>query len=230
MIFEILQERKREENLAYFQMTHKKLNQQRLLYSILGVLIGGLMYWQLQTVPMLLAMPIGMFIGYKIPYYLLIQKRKQADQNNRLLFPEWLGTFIALIPVTGNVYKTLEATIPYTKEPLRTGVLKLVTNIQQENDRNEYMYFADFVGTVEASLVMDTIYQFSEYGRNSESLKTLEEMMLNLERNTQEEIIHKKIGAMENLGYLPLFLSMFFILGFVAIMFMEYLTPVLNAL
>lgn len=230
MFFELLKEEYYEKNLAYFQKTPKDLKKDRLLYAILVGIVGAMFWYIMQDYIYLLAIPIGLFIGYKLPYYSVLSKKEQADKQNRHLFPEFMGSFIALIPTTGNVYQTLRTTIPYTKEPLRAGLEELVEKIRLDNNREHYMAFADFVGTNEASLVMDTIYQFSEFGVKKDSLKELEQFVFELEKNAQNELLEKKMGDMEYLGYLPIFLSMVFILAFVGVMLVEFFSPVMNTL
>ena len=229
MFFELLKEESRAYNLAYFQKDSKSFAKTRLLYGIGGLLIGTMLWWVMQSFSYLLAIPIGFIIGYKFPYYDVLVKKAAADKLNMYAFPEFLGSFIALIPSTGNVYQTLVAALPYTKEPLRSALQQLIENVWLDNKREHYMAFAEYVGTSEANMIMDTIYQFSEFGRKKESLQELSNFAQELEKNAQSEMITKKMNDMEYLGYLPIFLSILFILAFVGVMLVEFFAPIMNA-
>ncbi|KRG16865.1 hypothetical protein ACA29_03010 [Lederbergia galactosidilytica] len=217
MFFELIKENRLNDHLAYFKKEKKDFIKVRIIYGLLFTLIGAIIIYMMGKMLYFLALPVLFILAFKYPYYNLVKNKKRIDNDNSYLFPDFLGSFIGLIPSSGNVYQTyqtLVATLPYTKEPLKTGLEELIAKIEDENKREHYMDFADYIGTSESYMVMDMIYQFSEFGIKKEPLKELERFVQDLETNKQNEVIAKKMNDMEYLGFLPIFISMYFIMGF----------------
>ncbi|MEB6549250.1 flagellar assembly protein FlaJ [Heyndrickxia sporothermodurans] len=230
MFFELINESRLNEHLAYFKKEKKDFLKVRMLYGIILTLIAAMIIYVMGNTLYFLALPVLFVIGYKYPYYNIVKNKSRIDNDNSYLFPDFLGSFIGLIPSSGNVYQTLVATLPYTKEPLRTGLEELIAKIEDDNRREHYMDFADYIGTSEAYMVMDMIYQFSEFGIKKEPLKELERFVMDLESNKQEEVITKKMNDMEYLGFLPIFISMYLVMGFLVVMIIKLFGPVMGSL
>ena len=202
----------------------------RIIYGLLFTLIGAIVIYKLGNLLYFIAVPFLFVLAFKYPYYNLVKNKKRIDNDNSYLFPDFLGSFIGLIPSSGNVYQTLVATLPYTKDPLRTGLEEMIAKIEDDNRRAHYMDFADYIGTSEAYMVMDMIYQFSEFGIKKEPLKELERFVMDLETNKQNEVIAKKMNDMEFLGFIPIFISMYLVMGFLVVMVIKLLGPVMGNL
>ncbi|KRG13901.1 hypothetical protein ACA30_13270 [Virgibacillus soli] len=230
MFFELIKENRLNDHLAYFKKEKKDFIKVRIIYGLLFTLIGAIIIYMMGKMLYFLALPVLFILAFKYPYYNLVKNKKRIDNDNSYLFPDFLGSFIGLIPSSGNVYQTLVATLPYTKEPLKTGLEELIAKIEDENKREHYMDFADYIGTSESYMVMDMIYQFSEFGIKKEPLKELERFVQDLETNKQNEVIAKKMNDMEYLGFLPIFISMYFIMGFLIVMIFKLLGPVMGSL
>ncbi|MFZ7947183.1 MULTISPECIES: hypothetical protein [Bacillaceae] len=230
MFFELINESRLNEHLAYFKKEKKDFMKVRIIYGLLLTLIGAMVIYRMGNLLYFIAVPFLFVLAFKYPYYNLVKNKKRIDNDNSYLFPDFLGSFIGLIPSSGNVYQTLVATMPYTKDPLRTGLEELIAKIEDDNRREHYMDFADYIGTSEAYMVMDMIYQFSEFGIKKEPLKELERFVMDLEANKQNEVIAKKINDMEFLGFIPIFISMYLVIGFLVIMVIKLLGPVMGNL
>lgn len=222
MITELIKEERLNDLLEFFAKDRKDFKKTRLIFGILFLILGFFIFFLHPKIPFLLIPLIGFAIGYKYPYYSLMSKKQRHDMLNSYLFPEFVQSFIALIPTSGNVYQTLLATYPYTKEPLKSRLATLIEKLQKENKREYYLEFADTLNSSEAYMVMDMIYQFSEYGVKKESLKELQNYMEEIHKNRIDEIINKKMAKMENLGYFPILITMIFVLGFTVIIFLHY--------
>lgn len=223
-------ERQIDVYLDYFKRDKKKFTRSRyllagflfLLYGISALIVKK--YWGF------LGLPVAFFIGYKLPYLQLFMKKKEKDLLVSFLFPQFLQSFIALLPSSGNVYQTLQSTIKYTGEPLRSELEKLVKKIEKENNRDDYLAFAEFVGSSEAYMIMDMIYQFSEFGVKEEALQELNHYIETLQENKVDELINKKMLQMDKYGYGAIFISMFLVGGFAVLIFMYYMKDVMDAI
>lgn len=222
MLNELIKEERLSDLLYFFNQDRKQFKKTRLIFGVLFMLLGFIVFYLKSSLPYLIVPILGFVIGYKYPYYKLIAKKNREDVLNSYLFPEFIQSFIALIPTSGNVYQTLLATYPYTKDPLKSRLATLIEKIQKENKREYYLEFADFIGTSESYMVMDMIYQFSEFGIKKDSLKELQSYMAEIQKNRMNEIIEKKMRVMENYSLIPVFIPMMVVLGFAVVVMYHY--------
>lgn len=216
--------------LDYFKRDKKKFTSSRyllagflfLLYAISVLIVKE--YWGF------LGLPVVFWMGYKLPYLQLLMQKKEKDLLVSFLFPPFLQSFIALLPSSGNVYQTLKVTVEYTGEPLKDELKKLVKKIEKENNRDDYLAFAEFIGTSEAYMIMDMIYQFSEFGVKEDALQELVRYTETLQENKVDELINKKMLQMDKYGYGAIFISMFLVGGFAVLIFMYYMKDVMDAI
>lgn len=189
-----------------------------LIYALGALFIKK--YW------LLILAPLFSFIAFRYPYFQMVMQKKRSDLLKSYLFPEFLRYFLSLIHTSGNVYLTLQATIPYLKEPLRSEVQKLVEKIEQKNDRKAYMEFADFIGNSEAQLIMGMIYEFTEIGIKQETLAELASYIDKLQENKINELIERKVRSMDIYSAPAIILGTFFILGFAGTILVYYWTGI----
>lgn len=229
MFNELLKEKNVETYLNYFNKNKKKFRYERLLYGSAFFLIFTLAILMIGKQLLLVMTPIGFLLGYKIPYINLILRKREADIIVSFLFPQFLQSFIALTSSSGNVYQMLKNAIPYTGEPLKSELVKLVRKIEDgTNRREDYLSFAEFIGTSEAHMIMNMIYQFSEFGIKKETLSVLQDYIKNMTENKTNELINKKMASMDKLGLMPLFISLFFVIGFAGVIFWHYFQHVMG--
>lgn len=230
MVFtELIREERINDLLDFFEQDRRKFKKTRFIFAFLLLILGFLIFSLHPDIPFLLIPIAGFVIGYKYPYYSLMSKKRKQDILNAYLFPEFVQSFIALIPTSSNVYQTLLAVYPYTKEPLKSKLGDLIQKIQKENKREYYLEFAEFINTSEAFMVMDMIYQFSQFGIKKESLKELQNYMSEIQKNRMDEIINKKMNSMENYAYFPIFIPLTFIVSFAALVLLYYWSQVSSA-
>lgn len=230
MLTELLREERLSDYLSFFEKDKKEFVKTRVIFGVLFALIGLILAYMISR-PAGYALPLVLFvIGYKYPYYSIMSKKNKEDVLNSYLFPEFVQVFIALIPTSGNVYQTLLAVLPYTKDPLRKRLEALIEKLQEDNNREYYLEFADYINSSEAYMVMDMIYQFSEFGIKKESLKELQTYMDEIQKNRVEEIMDKKMASMEVYGNFPIFLPMITVGGFAVILFLHYFAGVTSSL
>src|SRR5690625_768134 len=189
--------------LEYFDRDKKQFTFYRIIYGSVLFFIFATGVLLLQEYLWFLVTPIAFFIGYKMPYWSLISSKKKSDLTVSFLFPQFLQSFMALLQSSGNIYQTLKVTTDYINDPLKSELEKLVNNIEEGNHRDDYMAFANFIGTNEAYMIMDMIYQFSEFGVKKEAINELESYVQSLQENKVNELIERKMLSVEKYGYTP---------------------------
>ena len=224
-MYDFLLEKRKAYLFEFFNVDQKQFKIKRILNVIIFSMIAffilkvmgkdGLNY---------LFIVLGGLIGYKLPYYKYVKEESITKERNRALFTDFIQSFIALSGSTGNVYSCLKACVPYTDEPLKFGLLRLIKNLEDDaiDNRNAYLEFAHYIDSSEAIVIMDMIYQFDEFGKKKETLKELESYATELLQNSVEQVIEKKSNSMDSLGLLPLLAGIFMSVGFVIIIVIHY--------
>lgn len=230
MIAEMWKETHIDAYMRYFSKEKKTFTRTRYLYAILFFIMYAMVVLMLKNYVFFAGLPIAFLIGYKMPYLNLMLLKEKQDLTVSFLFPQFLQSFMALLSSSGNVYQALKATIPYTEEPLKEELEKLVKNIEKENKRDDYLAFAEFIGTSEAYMIIDMIYQFSEFGIKKDALREMQGYIQSLQENKTDELITRKMTEMDKLGFAPIFISLFLVGGFAVVIFLHYMQDVMDAL
>ncbi|WP_121639688.1 flagellar assembly protein FlaJ [Virgibacillus sp. Bac330] len=229
-MMELIREEQREAYLAYFNRSQKKFSQMRWILGIVLFLLFAIGVLILQKPMWLIGSPVAFFIGYKLPYLDLMLNKKKNDLLMSFLFPQFLQSFMALQSSSGNIYQTLKETVNYTNEPLKKELKKLVKRIEQDNNREAYIDFAKYIGSAEAYMIMDKIYQFSEFGVKADALRELQNYIQSIHENKTNELIDSRMTAMENLAIPPILISLFIVGSFAVVIFMYYMEDVMDAM
>lgn len=166
----------------------------------------------------LILLPIGFLLGYKIPFMKLKSDKSHDNMRKSFLFPQFLRYFISLIGTQGNVYQTIKATTFYLDTGFKEQVEDLVYKIEMNNNNyDDYMNFADYVGTNESNMVMSMIYDFSEYGVMEEELEELEKTIEKLRENKANQMVVFKADDQEKYMNTPILMVIFFTMSFTVI-------------
>lgn len=195
---EILFEKNRELYYAHFHIDERKFFKKRLSTSLVFLLFYVAVILSYKNIWLIAGIPIVMLIGFKLPYADLVSRKSKHDIIKQYEFPAFLRYFISLLNTQGNVYQTLKATIPYIHDPLRTELKKLVKNLEEHNvdNRDAFIEFAESVGSSEAYMIMEMIFEFHEEGINKEDVRELESTINSLQENKVNELIEYKVGKM----------------------------------
>jgi len=214
---ELITERHRDLYLNYFNMSPKGFFYKRFLLALLSLFPYLVITLQLGNPLLIVGIPFYAFLVFKIPYLKLISRKEKDDLIKTHLFPKFLRYFICLLGTQGNVYQTLRATLPYLEQPIKGKVQQLVSAIEKKNRREDYMEFANYIGTSEANMVMSLIYDFSENGIKKDELEELERLIDAIKENRVEELIQLKTIRMERHANPPLIVASCFVLFFVVV-------------
>ena len=228
---EILFERNQAVYLEYFKLTKKQLFMRRLKLMIaMSFLFAVIFYLYNDLFWVWLLLPVFLFVGYKIPYYELMQKKSKEDIVRELMFPTFLRYFISLIGTKGNVYQTLKSIVPYMNDPFRTELIKLIKRLEDDRVENHqaYMAFADFVGSSDAYMIMGVINQFDEEGIKKKDLQELELLVKNLQENKVNEAIEMKVNALDKHADPILFYGLTYIIIFTLTVFITMFNNTLD--
>lgn len=231
MIQELFTEQLREAHLEFFQISKKQLLLKRILYShILSMLFFmGISFMQVSAI-WYICLPIAFFIGWKLPYLKLLLDKSSIDLKNAFLFLPFSQSFMVLLPSTGNVYQALKTTVPYTQAPLNSKLEELIKKIEQGNNRQDYLEFAAYIGSPEAYMIMNMIYQFSEQGVRKEAIQALQQYIQNIQENKVDQLIETKMDTSFKISYLPMLLALFLVASFAVVLFTHYIGTIVDAL
>ncbi|MFD2658477.1 type II secretion system F family protein [Gracilibacillus thailandensis] len=223
---EFLLERNRQLYYSHFHIDEKKFFNKRLMMALAFFLIYAVIIFRTGNVWLIAGVPIVMFIGFKIPYLELVSKKNQHDIIIQYEFPTFLRYFISLLSTQGNVYQTLKATIPYIHEPMKSKLEKLVEDLDRQNinNREAFLEFAESIGSSEAFMIMEMIFEFHEEGINKEDVQELENTINNLQQNKINELIEYKVNQMGKHANPILVYGLIFIFLFTGITMIAYLS------
>ncbi|MHA4046149.1 flagellar assembly protein FlaJ [Bacillus cereus] len=230
MFGEILREKHLEMYLEYFNLNKKAYRITKWMLTVVIFMVYTLVVMLTKKYVFFLGLPIVVIAANKYNYFSLVLRNTNANIEKTFLFPEFLRYFLGSLGTSGNVYTTLKETAPYLKGPMQAQLNLLVEKIEKSNDREHYIEFADFVGTSEANMVMSIIYEFSEYGVKKEALQELEMFIDRIQENKVNELVDKKVEAMDIFSVPALFLAVGFVAGFAGIIFIYYMNQISNAI
>lgn len=196
-MLEVLMEKNKNMYFDYFRIEPKKFFMKRLFVASLFLFTFIVLLYAFNETKLLVAAPFSLLLGYKVPYMELISKKKKSDIIKQYMFPTFIRYFISLIDTQGNVYQTLKATIDYIDEPIKSAVKKLVEKLEKNNvnNREAFMEFAEFIGSSEAYMIMNMIFEFNERGINKNDLLELENTITRLQENKTNELIEYKVNS-----------------------------------
>ena len=213
----LFSEEKRESYLEYYNKNSRNFLFMRLLIAVIVLIVGVGAYVYL-TKPIILAIvPVVAFIGYKLPYYQLANSKKYDDMLKSFIFPQFLTYFLALINTQGNMYQAIRESATHLDGEFKERLMAFVEKVEVDNDFDEYMAFAEYVGTNEAAMVMSMLYDFSEYGVVKEELEELERMIEKLNANKTDQMVRVKSTQQEKYMNAPILISIGFTLVFAVV-------------
>jgi cyanate lyase len=223
---EILLERNRHLYYDYFNIDERKFFRKRFTTALLFFICIAAVIFSTGNLWLIAGIPIVMFIGFKLPYIELVSKKSKQDIIKQYEFPTFLRYFISLLGTQGNVYQTLNAIIPYIHDPMRAELEKLVKKLSENNvqNREAFREFAESIGSSEAYLIMEMIYEFHEEGITKEELKELENLVDKLQENKVNELIEYKVNKIGKHANPILVYGLLFIFLFTGVVLVAYLT------
>lgn len=203
------------------------------VFFIVGIVLAVFLGWAFGPTYLFIGLPMSLasgFLGWKYMYIVLGNKVKAQSAKLALMFPEFLTTFMSLLggSSSGNVITTIEATIPYIKEPLRGHVVKLVKQIyddpSMESVWQAFTQFSRELNDKESEQIMSLVSDMYVSGINQEALSELENRVEVMKQNRIKAYAEKKANKLKNKASLPsLGLSTMYIFGWAGTIAVHYL-------
>jgi len=227
VLVDIILERRRKEYLDFIQISKSTFVKTRFLFTLIGVLLLGGMGWYIFeefSIFVYIFAAVGALVGFKYPYLKLGRMKKITEKKLEMLFSDFLEAYVIIQPTKKNNLNIFQASLPFIKEPLHSGVEKLTKRIGVEGDKREiYMEFAEYVNTPDAYTFMDQFYKFSVDGYKDEALTKLINHIRKTQENRMSFVIKNKTDFMENMGIFPLLCgTVFIILVVLTILLQEF--------
>ena len=177
--------------LENFNLNYKKYMKNRIMQSIMIIIIV-IIFTAVFKSPkiLLLSLPLAV-LTYKYKYMILVKYKKNQIIMKKRMFPIFVKEILLLVR-TNNIYNALKKEVEYTPEPIKTYLVDLVTDIDNDKSKKPFDDFANKMEFEQAALVMSMLYTFNEYALNREHLKSLELLINQLYNNEIEEFIENK--------------------------------------
>ncbi|MEC1158681.1 hypothetical protein [Cytobacillus horneckiae] len=226
---EVFTEENKKMYLEYLKVNEEKFFSKRILTAVIFAIAYTVIIMMIDNPWYLIGIPFIMVFGYKIPYIELISFKKRSEILNQYMFPNFLGYFVALLDTQGNVYQTLKATTQYINDPLKSEVENLINKLEENNvdNRDAFLEFAEYIGSSEAHMIMNLIYDFTEEGINKNDLIELESMISKLQENKTNEYIRYSASSMDKHGTPMLIYGMLYVFIFSALALTGYASSLL---
>lgn len=211
--------------LDYLSISKEKFIFQRIKMTVLLTVLFLLIVFLLNLTVLALFTPLFSFIGWKAPYFYVVNEKNRQDLIRKNTFPQFLRYFVSLYSTNETVLKTLTAILPFIEEEkFRGELIKLIETIgERTSDSGQaYLAFADFIGTSEARLVMSFLYDFDQMGIKQDELAMLDEIVNNLHENMVTELCERKANHMHKYANPLVLVALFFVFCFVMIVFIYY--------
>jgi hypothetical protein len=177
--------------LENFNLNYKKYMKNRIMQSIMIIIIV-IIFTVVFKSPriLLLSLPLAV-LTYKYKYMILVKYKKNQIIMKKRMFPIFVKEILLLVR-TNNIYNALKKEVEYTPEPIKTYLVDLVTDIDNDKSKKPFDDFSNKMEFEQAALVMSMLYTFNEYALNREHLKSLELLINQLYNNEIEEFIENK--------------------------------------
>ncbi|MDD2376360.1 MAG: hypothetical protein PHD15_02140 [Clostridia bacterium] len=177
--------------LENFNLNYKKYMKNRIMQSIMIIIIV-IIFTAVFKSPkiLLLSLPLAV-LTYKYKYMILVKYKKNQIIMKKRMFPIFVKEILLLVR-TNNIYNALKKEVEYTPEPIKTYLVDLVKDIDNDKSKKPFDDFANKMEFEQATLVMSMLYTFNEYALNREHLKSLELLITQLYNNEIEEFIENK--------------------------------------
>ena len=137
---------------------------------------------------------VSVFVGlgyYKYQYFSVKKRKKQQIALKKRMFPAFVKKILILIR-TNNVYTSFLKMIDYTDEPIKSYLIELVKDIENDKSVIPFNIFANKMEFDDAFQIMSMLYTFSEHAMSKNHLARLESKVSLLYDNEIDDIIESK--------------------------------------
>ncbi len=187
----------------------KKGKQGSLIFTLglvasLSLSLGALLYlWKKKIVYFFIPFLVAVLMGF---YFAIAKSKKKSEEEEKLEneFIDFFSYFSIYVQDGFNVYKALEASLPYSKGELKARLEGLLGQINQDKSLTPYLCFASKFASLEIREVMLAIYQMVDQGASGVYLQQFLRLFSRLSDQKRDRAQNRYLEKLDTLDFLPL--------------------------
>ncbi len=187
----------------------KKGRQGSLIFTLglvasLSLSLGAFLYlWKKKIVYFFIPFLVVILMGF---YFAIAKSKKKSEEEEKLEneFIDFFSYFSIYVQDGFNVYKALEASLPYSKGELKARLEGLLGQINQDKSLTPYLCFASKFASLEIREVMLAIYQMVDQGASGVYLQQFLRLFSRLSDQKRDRAQNRYLEKLDTLDFLPL--------------------------
>lgn len=187
----------------------KKNNRGSLIFALglvvsLSLSLGAFLYlWKKKIVYFFIPFLMAVLMGF---YFAIAKSKKKSEEEEKLEneFIDFFSYFSIYVQDGFNVYKALEASLPYSKGELKARLEGLLGQINQDKSLTPYLCFASKFASLEIREVMLAIYQMVDQGASGVYLQQFLRLFSRLSDQKRDRAQNRYLEKLDTLDFLPL--------------------------
>lgn len=187
----------------------KKNDRGSLIFTLgfvasLSLSLGAFLYlWKKKIVYFFIPFLVAVLMGF---YFAIAKSKKKSEEEEKLEneFIDFFSYFSIYVQDGFNVYKALEASLPYSKGELKARLEGLLGQINQDKSLTPYLCFASKFASLEIREVMLAIYQMVDQGASGVYLQQFLRLFSRLSDQKRDRAQNRYLEKLDTLDFLPL--------------------------
>ena len=207
-------------------LNYKQAIKKRFMQSFIFIPLALVVYIALGNVFIATVVALMSVAYYKLQYFQVKYKKSNIIAIKRRMFPPFVKKLLLLLR-TNNIYKSLCLAVQYVDEPIKTYLIELIEEIDNDKSIKPYQHFAEKMEFGEAHQIMNMLYIFNEHSTDERHLAQLEEVISALSANEIDEMIERKKRSLWIYPNITILTMLAVVFGLAAYMFVSLLSDVL---
>ena len=177
------------------------------IYVVIVMALGGgaVGLYLYRGLSFLLLLPAILFVLFTFLYFARYPRLNRERLNRMGDEFVRLFTFFGIYVNDGfNVYNALEAIQAYAGPEFKKLLKKLLLDIESDKSVTPFVTFASALESVQIKEVMVSVYQMVDEGGGGAYITQFQHLFGSLSEQRHQANREKRIGALENLSFLPL--------------------------
>jgi hypothetical protein len=207
-------------------LNYQQAIKKRFTQSLLFIPLALIVYIAFGSIFLSVIIALFSVFYYKLQYFQIKYKKSNVIAIKRRMFPSFVKKLLLLLR-TNNIYQSLCEATKYVDEPIKTYLIELIEEIDNDKSIKPYQHFADKMEFGEAHQIMNMLYIFNEHSTDERHLSQLEEVISALSTNEIDEIIERKKRNLWIYPNITILTMLAIVFGLAAYMFVSVLSDVL---
>lgn len=212
--------------IDWLGLNYKQTIKKRFTQSLLFVPLAIMIYIATGNIFITTLVALLSLVYYKAQYFQVKYKKSNIIAIKRRMFSPFVKKVLLLLR-TNNTYQSLSLAIDYVDEPIKTYLIELIKEIDEDKSMKPYQNFAKKLEFSEAGQIMNMLYIFNEHSTDERHLSQLEKVISALSANEIDEIIEKKKRSLWIFPNITILSMLAVVFGLAAYMFTSVLSDVL---